>query len=132
VALFALIIGVIIVVAAFRNSQGALFNALGTDAPDFVVWAAAILAIGAIGFIPGLKTTSKLLLALIIVVIVVNNYKGILAGFQNAWKNPGAVPSSSGGGSQSGSTSGLSSFLHGFLGSDPFGNFLNPPSSGTQ
>lgn len=81
--LVALMIGVILIVAALRNSQGALFSALSTDVPEYVIWAAAILAIGAIGFIPGLKPVSRGLLALIVVVIVLNNYQAILAGFKS-------------------------------------------------
>ena len=87
----ALAIGIILIVSAVRNSQGALFTALGQDVPKFVVWFAAIFAIGAIGFIPGLKPISRLLLALVIIVIIVNNYKKIIAGFQNAWQHPPAA-----------------------------------------
>ena len=87
---FALIIGVVLIVAAIRNSQGALFAALGQDVPAFVVWAAAIFALGAIGFIPNLRPVSRGLLALVLVVLVIRNYKQILSGFQNAWQHPPA------------------------------------------
>ena len=86
----ALLIGAILIVAAIRNSQGALFTALGTDAPGFIVWAAALFALGAIGFIPGLRPVSRGLLGLVLLVLILNNYQKILAGFQNAWQNPGA------------------------------------------
>lgn len=88
--LFALFIGAILIVAAVRNSQGALFAALGQDVPAFAVWAAAIFALGAIGFVPGLKPVSRGLLALVLVVLVLRNYKEILSGFENAWKHPPA------------------------------------------
>jgi len=91
--LVALIIGLVIVVAAIRNSQNALFEALATDAPGFVVWAAAIFFVGALGFIPALKTPSRALLALVILVIVMNNYQAVLAGLQAA-AQPGAGASS--------------------------------------
>lgn len=84
----ALIIGVVLIVAAVRNSQGALFTALMQDVPDFVVWAAAIIALGAVGYVPGLKPVSRGLLMLVITVIVLRNYKNVLTGFQTAWKNP--------------------------------------------
>lgn len=84
--LVALMIGIILVVAAIRNSQASLFSALSTDVPQFVVWAAALLAIGMLGFIPGLKPISRGLLALIIVVIALRNYQGIISGFQAAAK----------------------------------------------
>jgi hypothetical protein len=86
VILVALMIGIILVVAAIRNSQASLFSALATDVPQFVVWAAALLALGMIGFIPGLKPISRGLLALVIVVIVLRNYSGIISGFQAAAK----------------------------------------------
>lgn len=89
--LIALFIGALLIVAAVRNSQSALFAALYQDIPGFVVWAAAIFAIGAIGFVPGLKPVSRGLLALVIVAIVVNNYKKIVAGFQDAWQSPPAA-----------------------------------------
>jgi uncharacterized membrane protein HdeD (DUF308 family) len=92
VGLVALIIGLILIVSAVRNSQDALFTALGQDAPKFLVWAAAIIAVGAIGYIPGLRTTSRLLLGLIIVVLIVNNYQKLITGFSDAWQNTGATP----------------------------------------
>lgn len=94
--LVALIIGAILIVAAVRNSQGALFAALGQDVPAFVVWAAAIFAIGAIGFVPGLKPVSRGLLILVIVVLILRNYQQILTGFQNAWTKPPAVATDNG------------------------------------
>jgi hypothetical protein len=101
-ALIALLIGVVLIIVAVRNSQDDLFNALGQDVPKFVVWAAAIAAIGAIGYVPGLKPTSKLLLGLIILVIIINNYNQIANGFTMAWTNPG--PSGTTGAAASGST----------------------------
>lgn len=91
--LVALMIGIILVVAAIRNSQASLFSALATDVPQFVVWAAALLALGMIGFIPGLKPISRGLLALVIVVIVLRNYSGIISGFQAAAKVNSSVAS---------------------------------------
>lgn len=93
--LVALIIGVILVVAAIRNSQGALFNALGQDVPGFVVWAAALFAVGAVGFIPGLKPVSRGLMALVLIVIVLNNYQAILNGFGEVAKAGAGVSTGS-------------------------------------
>jgi hypothetical protein len=89
--LIILLVGIVLVVAAFRNSQGALFSALGTDVPHFMVIAAAIFAVGAIGFIPGLKPVSRGLLALVILVIVFQNYQNMLAGFKAVWTVPAPV-----------------------------------------
>jgi hypothetical protein len=90
--LLALFIGVVLIVAAVRNSQGALFTALMQDVPDFVVWAAAIIALGAVGYVPGLKPVSRGLLMLVITVIVLRNYKNIISGFQNSWTAPADTP----------------------------------------
>lgn len=86
-SLIALFLAILLIVAAVRNSQGALFTALETDVPKFVIWAAAIIAVGAIGAIPGLKPSSRWLLALVIVVLIVNNYQKLVTGFQNAWQH---------------------------------------------
>ncbi len=92
-----LLLGLILIVAAIRNTQGTLFTALGADVPAFFVWGAAILALGAIGFIPGLKPVSRGLLALVLVVLVLHNYQGIISGFQNA----GTIPATPSGGTSS-------------------------------
>lgn len=84
--LVVLLIGAILLVAALRNTYGALFTDLKQDVPGFVVWAAAVVALGAIGFIPGLKPISRGLMALVLVVIVMQNYTKILAGFQSVSK----------------------------------------------
>lgn len=91
--IIALLIGAILIVAGVRNSQTTLFQALGEDVPAFVVWAAAIVAIGVIGFIPGLKPVSRGILFLVIVVLVLKNYKAVIAGFENSWNNPGTASS---------------------------------------
>jgi len=107
----ALFIGVILVIAGVRNSQSALFSALATDVPAFVVWAAAIAGVGAIGFIPGLKTPSRLLLGLVLIVLFVNNYKSIVSGLQSASSAGAGVSntSSTSGSQTSGSASNSSS-----------------------
>lgn len=122
--LFALFIGIIIIVAAFRNSHAALFGAIATDAPKFIVWAAAIIALGVIGFIPGLKPVSRLLLALVIIVLVVNNYQRLTKGFQNAWQNPGDTASKKSADAHPAAAQ-PTDFISGFLHSNPFGNFLS-------
>ena len=81
-AFLVILIGVVLIVAAIRNTQGDLFSALAADIPAFGVWAAAILALAMIGFIPGLKPVSRGLLALVLLVIVLRNYQGILSGFK--------------------------------------------------
>jgi hypothetical protein len=96
VILVVLAIGIVILVASLRGTHVALFTALGTDVPGFVVWAAAILALGALGFVPGLKPISRGLLALVVVVLVFGNYKNILSGFAEVSKVPAAKETDNG------------------------------------
>ena len=126
--LVALLIGVILIVAAIRNSQGDLFSALAVDVPGFVIWAAAIVGVGAIGFVPGLKPASRGLLALVIVVLIVNNYQAIISGFQGADKaaSTSSTTNASAGASQasgSGAQTGGSS-SSGTSSSNPIGQAL--------
>lgn len=102
-AFLALLIAVVLIVAAIRNTHSQLLSALQQDVPGFVVWGAAIFGVAVIGFIPGLKPVSRGLLALIVVVLVLTNYKGILSGFTQTWQGApaqaaGSDTSSSGGG----------------------------------
>ena len=129
--LIALAIGAVLIVAAIRNSQADLFTALGQDVPPFVVWAAAIFAIGAVGYIPGLKPASRGLLALVILVIVLTNYQAILSGFQSAWQSPAKVGSGAASAGASALGSGnpgailgsVASIFGGSTGADPTSGF---------
>lgn len=107
-----LVIGLVLVVAAVRNSQASLFSALMSDVPAFAVWAAAIFALSAIGFVPDLKPVSRGLLVLVLVVIVLTNYKQILSGFQSAWQGAQGQATDAGtaAGAQAASTNGLQVF----------------------
>jgi hypothetical protein len=105
--LVALVIGIVLVVAAIRNSYTALFSAIGTDAPGFTVWAAAVIFVGALGFVPAFKTPSRALLALILIVIVINNYQAVFSGLAAAAK-PGAGATGATGGQSNGATAGQS------------------------
>lgn len=87
--LILILIGVILLVAAIRDTQGDLFTALGQDVPAFGTWAAAIIALGVLGFVPGLKPVSRALLGLVLVVLIVNNAPAIAAGFDHAWNKSG-------------------------------------------
>lgn len=91
---FLLIIALVLIVAAIRNTQGSLFSALMTDVPGFFVWGAAIFALAAIGWVPGLKPVSRGLLALVLMVIVLENYKNVVSSFTNLWQAPTSTASS--------------------------------------
>jgi hypothetical protein len=92
VILIALFIGVILVVVAIKGNGGSLFSALGQDVPAFVVWGSAVVALGAIGFVPGLKPISRGLLALLIIVIILRDYQSIIAGLKGGIAGQTAAP----------------------------------------
>ncbi len=83
------LIGAVLLVAAVRNTEGDLGNALAADVPGFIKWALAIVAVGALGWVPGLRVISRWLLALVLVVIVLKNYTQLFQGF-TALKTPPA------------------------------------------
>ncbi len=71
-----LLLGLLLMASALKGNEHELaqrFQAdlLGTD--GFIAWIFAILAIGAIGYIPGLETASNYLLALLMTVVLVRN-----------------------------------------------------------
>jgi hypothetical protein len=77
-----ILIGGVLIVVAFQNTMGQLAKELMADIPGFFVWIVAIAAILGLGYVPGLKTPSRILLGLVAVVIVLTNYKQIVGGFQ--------------------------------------------------
>lgn len=135
-AFLALLIAVVLIVVAVRGTHGELLTALGQDVPGFAVWGAAVFAVAAIGFIPGLKPVSRGLLALVVLVIVLTNYQAILAGFSSTWQGADAQAKGSGAGSPGGSSSGLSigGFDLGSLGfnATDFTNLLSSDTSGAS
>lgn len=78
------IAGAMLIIAAMRNSQAALGSAVASDAGAFLAWAGAIGGAGALGYIPGLREPSRMLVALILIALVLANYKAIFANFQSA------------------------------------------------
>lgn len=81
-----ILIGVILLIAAVRNTQGTLFTLVKGDFTgknNFIFWLVAILVIGAIGNVKQLKGFSNAFLALVIIVILLSN-KGFFAQFQTA------------------------------------------------
>lgn len=82
-----LIIGITLVVAAVRNTQGALITLVSGDFQgpgNFLYWIVALLLIGALGYIPKLKPVSDGFLVLIILALVLskgNPSKNVSGGF---------------------------------------------------
>jgi hypothetical protein len=88
-----LLIGAVLIVVALNNTHAQLATQLESDVPGFFRWGAAIVALLALGYIPGLRTPSRWLLALVVVAVVVKTSVGtqILAQIANFAKSPGAV-----------------------------------------
>ena len=83
-AIFLILIGALFVVVGINNTQGDLVTLLKGDVPGFIHTLVAILAIGAIGYIPRLKPISDGFLMLILLAIVLTNGKrGLFQQFQN-------------------------------------------------
>jgi hypothetical protein len=71
-----LIVGLVLISSALKNTEHELAQLLQDDilgTSGFLTWAGALMAIGAIGYLPGMRQTSRYLLALIGVVMIVRN-----------------------------------------------------------
>lgn len=80
------VIGLVLISTGLKNTQHKLGEQLQRDllGPNgFIAWAAAVIAIGCLGYIPGLRQSSRYLLLLLAVVMVVRN-PGIFANVQTA------------------------------------------------
>lgn len=74
--LAAIILGAIILDLAFRGTEHEFAQQLGKDfgaGSSFLSWAAAIVILGALGYVPALHRVSTLALGLVIVVMVLKN-----------------------------------------------------------
>jgi hypothetical protein len=70
-----LIAGAVLVTAAIKNTQDSLFELVRGDFTgpnNFIFWFIAILAIGAIGYIPKAKPISTAFLTLVVIVLVLS------------------------------------------------------------
>lgn len=98
-----LIVGIILVVAAIRNtvSDNTTSGAKGlttlvqgdfTGQNNFIYWMVAILVIGALGYIDSLKTFSRTMLVLILVALFLNGKQGssFFTNFQSALSSLGS------------------------------------------
>lgn len=94
---FALLIaGIFLLVAGVRGTQTQLFSLIHGDftgTNNFIYWLLAILAIGAVGYIPRLKNVSHVMLALVIVVLFLSR-GGFFAQFTSAIATTGSFSQS--------------------------------------
>lgn len=83
-------IGGALLVSAIRGTQGTLFSLLSQDIKGYLKWAAAIVAVGLLGYIPDFEGPARALLALVLIVIVLAN-KGLFTKIQQDFANPPAA-----------------------------------------
>ena len=96
-----LAVGILFFVVAIQGTQGSFFTLMKsefTGSNSFVVWAAAFIIIGLIGYSRPLKPVSHAFLVLILVAMILANGKGVFANFQSALANP-VAPAATGTGS---------------------------------
>lgn len=93
-----LIIGLLMVITGARGTYaqfGAQVASEFTGQNNFTYWILAIGSIGALGYIPEIRTISRYLMALVIIVLFLD-HKGFFAQFQSALstgpKQPNAIP----------------------------------------
>jgi hypothetical protein len=102
-----LIIGAVLLIAAVRGQQDVLFGLLKNDftgQSNFIFWMAAILVIGAIGYIPKVKPISIAMLALVVIVLFLKKGDpsglggGVFAQFTSGLASTQTAATASGGG----------------------------------
>jgi hypothetical protein len=131
-----LLIGAVLIVVALNNTHAQLATQLESDVPGFFKWGAAIVALLALGYIPGLRTPSRWLLALVVVAVVVKTSVGtqLFAAISNFAKSPAnsapattsTAPASAqpGGSTVASATSGITDVLGASGGSASVSDFL--------
>lgn len=68
--------GLILVLTGVKGNPSALWSALQADFTgpgNFVYWSVSILALGALGYVPPLKNTSRLFIVLVLIVLLLDN-----------------------------------------------------------
>jgi hypothetical protein len=78
--------------AAWQNTQAQLVTQLGQDVTGFGKWFAALALVSALQWIPGLEKPARWLLGLVLLVLVLTNYKQIFAGFADIASGSGTAP----------------------------------------
>lgn len=68
-------IGLFLIAASARGRAEDLFDLVRGDfeSPSFLPWAGSILTVGSLGYIPELRTFSRMFLALLIIVLFLSN-----------------------------------------------------------
>jgi hypothetical protein len=81
-AFIAVLIGAVLIVAAFNGTHQTLAKQLEADIPGYFKWGLAVVAVLALGYVPGLRTPSRWLIGLVVLVVVLTNYQNIIDGIK--------------------------------------------------
>ena len=128
-------IGLLLIIAGLRdrvmNGNPSLVSLLWSDfdvasPSSFTMWAFAIIFIGAIGYIPKMRSISRMFLVLVVAVIFVKNKQ-----LQTVFDNIASFFGKNAQGSQVTALQNPNSPL-GVSNANVVGNVLNPPLIGTQ
>ncbi len=115
-----ILLGAICIDLAFRGTEHEFAAQLGKDfgGGQFVAWLAAMVFLGALGYVPALRKLSDLSMALVIVVLVLKN-GGLLTQLGQVISSPPSaaphvpIAAAGGGGSSSGGVAGIAGQLLG-------------------
>lgn len=127
-------IGVVLLVASIRNTQGpgpgTLFTLVAGDFTgpnNFVYWFLAMMVIGMIGYVPKLKSFSIAMLSLVLVVLFLKKGTGFFSQFQSALSQTQTATANLG---TAGSSAGATSAASMLSGLPSLASFSSPGSGG--
>ena len=95
-----LALGILFFIVSLQGTQGSLFDLLKSEfvgTNSFVVWAAAFVIIGLLGYIKPIRPITHAFLVLMLLVLVLTNGKGFFSQFNSALRSPTAPTASTGG-----------------------------------
>lgn len=78
-------LGAVLFVSAYQHNTPALGAQLVTDLAGFSKWAAAIVAIGILQYVPGMDKPAKALMGLVALVVILKNGSGFYSQLQAAF-----------------------------------------------
>jgi hypothetical protein len=93
-----IVVGLVLCISAIRNTLGSLSTHFKEDIKSgpngsFMVWVAALIVIGGMGYIPGMERISRWLLALVIIVLALKDGGGFYQSFIDQIENlPASTP----------------------------------------
>lgn len=94
------VVGIVLIITGVRGTvTGSNPNLVGlvqadlSGSPNYIEWMAVIFVLGALGYIPQLRTLSRLLMALVVVDLFFAN-KGFFAQFTQEFSSAGGSPQS--------------------------------------